>query len=279
MVFRSRSVHSANSRRRRLILSQSLGIAIDHNRPPSSQPELVEEEQAVSRVPADERAFPLPERNGVRSIPELLKDEAPSSWLFIGDSHTPRRVTESQPWMTYPTMFSATVRKQFSRSRDVFIDATYPGSRISEVLFEFERRVLRFDPDVCFLAIGSQEAESRNIDRFEQMIVRLLRWSKRFGCQLILQTPPCLPGQGDAELTRHLILVEAIRGISQEYDVLVVDHWEHWEWAATSTGATESWMDGETKTPGPVGHRQLARRMIRDLQLPELATMGAMPVQ
>ena len=54
------------------------------------------------------------------------------------------------------------------------------------------------------------------------------------------------------------------------HGVPLVDHWEHWEWATTQVGHTESWIDAATHTPDEQGHRQLAKRLIQDLKLNDI---------
>jgi len=218
-----------------------------------------------------DRSFSVVRTEVSRTIPFLLNSQSPVSWLFVGDSFTPKNVNDPRPWRVYTNRFAVAVRAHFHRPKDVFIDATFPGARLSEVLFEFEKRIAKFEPDICFVSLCLADADSKSVDRFERMLVRLIHWSKKFECQLVLQTPPCLPSRNDAELTRRLILVESIRGIAAEHAVSLVDHWEHWEWAMAHTGHTKTWIDPENHTPDEQGHRQLAKRLIQDLKLNDLA--------
>lgn len=221
---------------------------------------------AEERMSID-RSFAADEPHGIRSLPTLLTGETPVSWLFVGDSCTPKNVTDPRPWRLYPSRFSGAVQAHFHRPKDVFIDATFPQARLSEVLYEFESRVARLRPDVCFMAHSLADAESKSIQRFERMLVKLIQWSKNFHCQLVVQTPPCLPSRNDSMLTRRLILVESIRGIAAEHDVPLVDHWGHWELTAAHTNHLKHWIDAESQTPGEQGHRQMAIRLIKDLKL------------
>ncbi len=223
-----------------------------------------EERASIDRSFSENIAAPL------RTLPALLKCESPVSWLFVGDSFTPKNVTDPRPWRLFNSRFAEVVHAYFHRSKDMFIDATFPQSRLSEVLFEFENRVAKFKPDICFLTLSLAEADVKSIERFERMLVRLILWAKKFRCQLVVQTPPCLPSRNDSELTRRLILVESIRGIAAEHEVPLVDHWEHWELAAAHTSHIKHWIDTESQTPGEQGHRQLAMRMIKDLKLNDL---------
>ena len=270
----------ASSRRRRLRILNRGVDAVAVESPLESNPE---ERQVSTRRPVIlsfpsseetttvDRSFSQEKADQPRTIPSLLSSPHPVSWLFVGDSFTPKNVTEPRPWRVYTNRFAAVVRSHFQRPKDVFIDATFPVARLSEVLFDFEKRIAKFEPDICFLSLCLAEADTKSVERFERMLVRLIRWSKKFDCELVLQTPPCLSSRNDSELTRRLILIESIRGIAAEHAVLLVDHWEHWEGAASPTGQAESWIDAESGTPNEQGHRQLAKRLIHDLKLNELA--------
>ncbi len=240
--------------------------AITETREPSPAPDLT----------SIDRSFSTEEPERPRTISGLLGSPLPVSWLFVGDSFTPKNVTEPRPWRGFTNRFAGAIRAHFQRPKDVFIDATFPSARLSEVLFDFERRIAKFEPDLCFLSLCLAEADSKAVERFERMLVRLIRWCKKFDCQLVVQTPPCLPSRNDAELTRRLILVESIRGIAAEHSVPLVDHWGHWEGTATQSEGTAAWIDAETNTPGEQGHRQLARQLIHDLRLNDL-TKPAFP--
>lgn len=274
MSFRSHSKSSTHSkdRRRRAILR---GLSVDSLPVTIEQPANPSDQVTMIHVPRPEIA--PREYHAPRRISDLLSDDCPANWLFIGDSYTPTGDALSSQWMTSPTLVSATLRKQFARPRDVFIDATYPGSRVSEVLYEFERRVLRFEPDLLFLAIGTSEATSHDTARFEQTMSRLIRWARKMGCQMVLQSPPCIPGRSDGELTRSLILVEAIRGISREHSVPLVDHWEYWEGAATTADNIHEWYDAATATPVAIGHQKLTQRVLHELNAQQVSTRQATP--
>jgi len=269
-----------NSRRRRLrILNSVLDSISTDSRSPSDPPEepvTTRRPVILSFSPSEEattldRSFSMEKADEPRTIPVLLSSQCPVSWLFVGDSFTPKNVTEPRPWRVYTNRFAAAVRTHFQRPKDVFIDATFPAARLSEVLFDFEKRIAKFEPDICFLSLCLAEADAKSVERFERMLVRLIRWSRKFDCELVLQTPPCLQSRNDSELTRRLILIESIRGIAAEHAVPLVDHWEHWEGAASQDGHAELWIDAESHTPDEQGHLQLAKRLIHDLKLNDIA--------
>jgi lysophospholipase L1-like esterase len=82
-----------------------------------------------------------------------------------------------------------------------------------------------------------------------------------------LSTPPLTPTTSEGEAVHQLIYVEAVRAVAAEYDLPLVDHFRHWEAAATEIGGLERWFDGESRHPGRVGHEQMARRLFADLRL------------
>lgn len=278
MASRSHSV--SNSRRRRRLLlkvgsdstaSASEPLSPSEETPPPSFIHADVPPQTPATSESIDRSFLAESLDLPRTIPDLVSRPLPVSWLFVGDSFTPKNVTEPRPWRVYTNRFAGVVRAHFQRPMDVFIDATFPSARLSEVLFDFERRIAKFEPDICFLSLSITEADAKSVDRFETMLVRLILWSKKFDCQLVVQTPPCLPSRTDAELTRRLILIESIRGITAEHSTPLVDHWEHWEWATSQVGQTATWFEAETHTPAEEGHRQLAKRLVQDLKLNDIA--------
>lgn len=249
---------SGRSRRRRLLLRQSQV---------SSQ---VDDADTAGEVdPSQNFVTPATEPPRVRSLSELLSSEGSISWLFAGDSYTPK-TTSPLAWRTFTARFAGAVRTSFERPRDLFIDGTFPHSRLSEILFEFEKRIAKFRPDVCFLSLSLLEADAKSTDRFEEQLLRFIRWAGQNGCQLVLQTPPCLPPRHDTELTRRLVFVEAVRGMAAEHSLAIVDHWEHWEAAISREGLPAAWFHFDSGAPSEEGHRQLARRLLLDLRLDEI---------
>lgn len=247
---------SGRSRRRRLLLLRS---------PSNSPAEPVAAEDGFEATSVSQPVEPP----RIKLLPELLGSEDSVSWLFAGDSYTPK-TTSPLAWRTFTSRFTGAVRTSFERPRDLFIDGTFPQSRLSEIVFEFEKRIAKFRPDVCFLSLSLLDAEAKSTDRLEQLLLRFIRWASENGCLLVLQTPPCLPPRSDAELTRLLVFVEAVRGMAAEHSCPLVDHWEHWEAAISREGLPAFWFSAESRTPLEEGHRQLARRLLLDLRLDEI---------
>ena len=64
-----------------------------------------------------------------------------------------------------------------------------------------------------------------------------------------------------------LVYVEALRGITAELDVPLVDHWEHWESAAVDAGGIETWVEPNFALPGKRGHEKMAELTLSALGL------------
>ena len=248
---------SGRSRRRRLLLHRAQTSGLTEHQPA--------EAEVVESIPVSAPVEPP----RIKLFPELLSTTEAVSWLFAGDSYTPK-TTSPLAWRTFTSRFTGAVRTSFERPRDLFIDGTFPQSRLSEIVFEFEKRIAKFRPDVCFLSLSLLDAEAKSTDRFEQLLLRVIRWAGQSGCLLVLQTPPCIPPRNDAELTRRLVFVEAVRGMAAEHSCPLVDHWEHWEAAISREGLPPIWFHAENRTPQEEGHRQLARRLLLDLRLSEI---------
>lgn len=262
-MVRTPQFSAGRTRRRRLLLLRSPLEQITSVDRESDQHPVSAEGVVRLSPPACE---PLAVTSRLRSISELVTGEESICWLFTGDSYLAKS-TEPVNCRTYTSRFAGAVRSGFDRPRDVFIDGTFPQARLSEILFDFEKRIAKFNPDVCFLSLSLQEADSKSTDRCEKMLLRLIRWAEDTQCRLVLQTPPILTSRSDLELTRRLVFVEAVRGMAAEHDLILADHWQHWEESPVATLQPSPWIDPQTSAPSDEGHRQLATRLIRDLQL------------
>ncbi|MGD9714446.1 MAG: hypothetical protein AB7V46_20655, partial [Thermomicrobiales bacterium] len=64
-----------------------------------------------------------------------------------------------------------------------------------------------------------------------------------------------------------LVYVEAIRAITAEQDIPLVDHWDFWESKAVNVGGIETWFEPETSLPGKIGHEKIAELTLQTLGL------------
>jgi hypothetical protein len=188
-------------------------------------------------------------------------------WLFAGDSlSTPRK---SPAWSgNHASYFVRLIGGRLSRDDDAFITTARPGGRMRDLLQRFDEDVARFQPDIVVLSCGCHElsGESQSLMEFEETIRQLVGQIRLNAGTPILTTPSCpVPFEESTLLTDQLIRLEAIRACAIETHTLLVDHWLHWEQAASP-----DWYRSDCRTPSDQGAAEMANLFIRSLQLDKL---------
>jgi lysophospholipase L1-like esterase len=106
------------------------------------------------------------------------------------------------------------------------------------------------------------------LDAFEEHLTVVLRSIAAAGGIPVLSTPPALLLPDDApQGIDQLVYVEAVRSLAAEFDVPLVDHWEHWEQCAVPPGRAGSWFDKDGQSPSAIGLAQIAERLLAELNL------------
>ena len=224
-----------------------------------------------SEAPAPTNPHPYGRDNAEPSLlrlHQLLADAQPLTWMLIGDSYEPAE-TNRRDWRSFGGRLSEFVRSELGRSDDVFIVNTVPGQSVATLAGAATQRVLRFRPDCVLVSIGARDVQrgSAGLIDFERSVGNLVATLRDAGIVVILCTPPPMALDMDADAVDQLVHIEAVRAIAAEYGAPLVDHFVHWETAAKEIGGLERWFDHESAVPGRVGHEQMTRRIIDDLQL------------
>lgn len=276
----SRDSHSAKSaRRRRHLVIRQVATAQDRFEWTPPEPSKWRSFVAGCETSAAEDVGPplnavtiLPAEDETQETADLtpfqrcVRSAAGLTWVIAGDS-LESDVSHGRDWRSFSGRLTDHVRNTLGRRDDVFIVHTAPDRRVAAVDGDAPR-LLRFQPDVVLLSIGPREADAgkRGLLAFERYLTALITSLAAASVTLVLTTPPLTPAE-DGTSVVQLIYVEAIRALAAEYDVDLIDHFAHWETAATSIGGLERWFEAESTQPGRIGHEQLARRTISDLRL------------
>jgi len=222
---------------------------------------------------ADSHLSAASSSSSLSRIHRQLAQSGSLTWMLSGDSLEPHHAPHRE-WRSFGGRLGEFVRTELGRNEDVFIVNATPGQCVETI--DVESRIFRYRPDFVLFSLGPGEAAhgTSGLLAFEQSLGRLLVRLADAGIVAVLCTPPLTPVDEAEDSVDRLIYVEAIRAIAAEYDVPLVDHFAHWETAATEIGGLERWFEGESTSPGRVGHEQLTRRIILDLQLDQVVVIG-----
>lgn len=266
---------TSSNRRRRVVLylsTRSAEPALVSTAAPSigfpitsAEPKLLSGRQSKSTNP---RIHPrLSSHQHQLRIRTLLGQSNPANWVFCGDS-LQAMSDRTRDWPSFVGHFSHFVRWQIRRFPDMVIDACLPDDAVSDLHEQLEQRVLRFKPNAVFVMCGIHEARAGlgGLQAFEDSLQGMLREILSRGITPVVHTPPCVAVDGNS-MADCLVYVEAIRAITAEQDVPLVDHWDFWESKAVDVGGIETWFEPDTCVPGKNGHEKIAELTLQSLGL------------
>ncbi len=245
------SLANHSQRRRRLILNRSVSEA---ELPPL---ELARLHQPIVDLSAN---IPL--------LREQLSHPQPLKWLILGDSLLPPSSSDYTP-RGFVDVFRDYLNGPLWRIEDIVINGTSSRFKITEARDQLDFQLWRNRPDIIVLMCGPSDAEggTQHCEAFEEEFIKLIKCIQKTGLNTIINTPPCLPETNESLLVDRLVYLEALKAISAEYDIPLVDHWKHWEWAAIEVGGTESWYQSDLLHPGVRGFEQMTHLLFKECGL------------
>jgi lysophospholipase L1-like esterase len=169
------------------------------------------------------------------------------------------------------------------RVRDAVINTGVSGETSAGLLADFDWRVRRFRPDVVSVMIGMNDAARPPEFRagFADRLRDLLRRIRAAGAIPILhRTNPVDEESRDASVTSRAPSLPEINAviarIAAEEQVIVVDHWTHWQDARRTDPLNRTWL-ADPIHPNPTGHRQMAILLFRTLGIYDETTPACRP--
>lgn len=201
---------------------------------------------------------------------KLLSGKEPLKWVFTGDSIT-QGAKHTDGFRSYPEVFSERVRWEMGRTRDFVINTAISGHTSRQVLGDYDWRIGQFKPQVVSLMIGTNDAARQQVSlaSFETNLRELVTKMRQQGAIPLLHTPNILiveKAPGRETLSDYVAL---IRKVAENQNVLLVDHWQHWqETLEKDPGADiqQKWLK-DPLHPNGQGHLEMARLTFKALAI------------
>ncbi len=199
-------------------------------------------------------------------IKKLIKGEKPLTWVFYGDSIT-HGSTHTFGWRDYTELFAERIRGELGRPMDIIIDSAISGNKTRDLLESFDWRLGRFNPDVVFLMIGMNDCSENcpiDLQEFTENLKLLADKISQIGAITVLQTT-CLiiPNHAPDREPYFSSYMEAIRNVSLEKSLPLVDHTSYW---TENSDKLFFWMSNAFH-PNEYGHRAFAKLIFQSLDI------------
>lgn len=130
-------------------------------------------------------------------------------------------------------------------------------------------RWLRHRPDLLLLICGPADAREgmSGLARFEADLTTIISECARHSVVLMLTTSPLpLHPEPDPRQVEPLVYAEAVRSLSAEYDVPLIDLQAEWEHYAIPPGLTGSWLNDRGDRPSAIGLMRLADQLVQGIE-------------
>ncbi|NQV26246.1 MAG: hypothetical protein HQ518_17975 [Rhodopirellula sp.] len=203
--------------------------------------------------------------NDADRILELLDDVQPHTWVFTGDNLSFEVQQARRGWIEH---FSDFVHERLDRKQDIILNSSIADSTIDQLLKDVEWRVLRFQPDVVLLMPSAAECAARgDHSEFQETLHRLVVRLHDEGCTVVLNTPPCPANADKTETTTLRTAASRIRSVATRNSAVLADHFSYWQASLQKDGASANLHDESGRQPSARGHRELARRLLKSLNV------------
>lgn len=196
-------------------------------------------------------------------------ERLPSSatWVLAGDSIT-QGVFHTHGERSWVELVHERVRWELDRLTDLAINSGVSGWTGGQLLAQYNSFIGRFAPDVLSISFGTNDAlaGAEGVADFRANLTAISERATAGGTQLILQTPVLVLLDAPERRREFLpVYAQVVRDVAAKMDATLVDH--EAEWIAGLGGSQPTaWMDDHTH-PNSVGHRKMAKLMLRELGL------------
>ena len=219
----------------------------------------------ASSPASDSTAASTSSANDGERIKELLEDVQPRTWVFTGDNLGFQVEQARRGWIEH---FSDFVREKVERKQDIILNSSFADSSIEHILNDVEWRILRFQPDVVLVMPSADEcARHGEADEFRDRVQQLVERLHDEGCTVVLNTPPC-PADANHSTTKSMkTAASRIQSVATGTGAVLADHFSHWQATIQHDGSNANLHAESRKQPSARGHRELARRLLKSLNI------------
>lgn len=205
-----------------------------------------------------------------QALQKLLANKKPLKWVFSGDSIT-QGAKHTNGFRAYSEVFSERIRWEMGRGRDVIINTAISGHTSLDILNDYDWRIGQFNPQIVSIMIGTNDANNQKVplNIFQENLTKLVTKARELGAIPILQTPNIIIEDMAPERAKLSEYVKVICKVSEEHNVVLIDHWQYWKKAMETDSNNEvhtKWLK-DPLHPSGYGHLELARFVFKTLSI------------
>lgn len=266
--------HTEPRKRKRLPLSQTLSMQeySAHAEETDVDEHATSHAEQAREILTDSEIRALTKSALLNDLRELLAQEQPLQWLFIGDDVVggDRKVGQAPAFVD---LFSERVRWELRRFPDMFVNAGATDFQIDTMKQDLEDTILKVKPDVVILMPGRRESVLglTHLPVFRQQLRLVCQRIAKQGITLVLQTPPpfhidqqTISDESSSQYANLERYIDAIREVAIENEYPLIDHNDDWQ---QQNLMMDHLIDPATQKITGDGHRMLCSLLLHELDL------------
>lgn len=191
----------------------------------------------------------------------IVNENSDGAWVFLGDDDTTGK-GDTYGYKNYVEYIEERVRWELNggsmiKREKFMINSAIESADSTYILNNFDNLAGKYNPKATFIMIGGNETVS--VEEFKNNLSGIVDKAISKGSVPVLQTPVDNGNNIDE-------YVNAIREVSSEKGVLLIDHHDYWErLSENQSWLQESWLlEGN---PNHRGHLEMAKKVLKDLRI------------
>lgn len=196
----------------------------------------------------------------------MIRGDKGLSIVFTGDSIT-HGPLHTKGYRSYTEHFRERLKEKFKNENIMVFNTGVSGATTRDIINDFHICVNIYDPDIVFIMLGMNDSSNQivSLEEYRSNIIELINKVREIGAILILQTSNTIK----MDLSRKSLkfYMEVIREIASEKNVMLIDHYSHWEELEKENPNLKNELLNDLIHPNEKGHLEIVKFIFKELDI------------
>ncbi|HHD2752012.1 TPA: GDSL-type esterase/lipase family protein [Clostridium perfringens] len=196
----------------------------------------------------------------------MIRGDKGLNIVFTGDSIT-HGPLHTKGYRSYTEHFRERLKEKFKNENIMVFNTGVSGATTRDIINDFHICVNIYDPDIVFIMLGMNDSSNQivSLEEYRSNIIELINKVREFGAIPILQTSNTIK----MDLSRKSLkfYMEVIREIASEKNVMLMDHYSHWEELEKENPNLKNELLNDLIHPNEKGHLEIVKFIFKELDI------------
>ncbi|EGT3615420.1 hypothetical protein FHH43_04110 [Clostridium perfringens] len=216
-----------------------------------------------------EESKPEPEGEKEEMI-RMLKGNEDLNVVFTGDSIT-HGPLHTKGYRSYSEHFSERIKGESingtTKEDSMVFNTGVSSATTRNIINGFDTWVKLYNPDIVFIMIGMNDSSNQMVplEEYKSNVRELVDRTRENGAIPVLQTSNTIRMPSNRESLP--LYMEAIREISRDKNVTLIDHYKHWEELEKENPNLKNEFLSDSIHPNEKGHLEMVKLIFKELEI------------